>query len=100
MGLPDGNHRPVLVGEWIAGVTTGLLVVGALGVVMVQPEVQADVVHLVAEVTSQHGHQIGELPGDVAVITEESGSAQTLDNPAGMQLGESVGEKLREDLTD
>lgn len=100
MHLPERNRRPVLAGEWVAGVATGLLMVGALGVLMVQPEVSADVVHLVAEVKSQHGHQVGELPADPAGITGETGSSQFLQNPAGVQLGESFGEKIRQNLTE
>lgn len=99
MDFREGSRRPVRAGEWIAGVTTGLLMAGALGIVLVQPEVQADVVHLVAEVTSPPDPQIGELPADSADITEEPESSQALHNPAGVQLGESFGEKLRNSLS-
>lgn len=97
MHFPERNRRSVLAGEWVAGVAAGLLMVGALGVVLVQPEVSADVVHLVAEVQSQQDHQIGDLSADSAGITSGVGSSQFLQNPAGVQLGESFGEKIRKD---
>lgn len=93
MSLSARTRRSAIAG----GLAAGLLAVGAF---VSQPGVQADAVNLVAEVKSQHDSAPGADATTGAEITGVESSSPTFENPAGVQLGATIGDKLRDALAE
>lgn len=94
MGLSARARRSAMSG----GLAAGLLAVGAF---VSQPAVQTDAVDLVAEVASQResAAETGAIEdNEDADITGEEGSSHTFQNPAGVQLGATIADQLRDTL--